>query len=232
MCQKTIRYNWAGDIIRRDTIINDKRTVLGYPDIFIPTDIRQWIRPQRNEAMKETLDHISTLPSLIDKSEGSFDKRAFLIWNYVISYTIYVYDKEAQGLADFWQFPEETLTIGKGDCEDSSWLLASLLLASGISPFCVRVCIGTIYQEGKDIGGHAFPIYLDEAGKCRLLESTLEYPQTKMPLADPLTKAGLKFQYVPEFVLNQYHLWQIRTSEISLTEQLKKKKVDMRRQSE
>lgn len=231
MCQKTIKYNWTGGIIRRDTIIDNKRCVLGYLDTFIPTDIRQWIRPQRNEAMKEALDHISTLPSLVDKSEGSFDRRAFLIWNFVIGHCTYVYDKEAQGLADFWQFPEETLTVasGAGDCEDCSFLLASLLLASGISPFCVRACIGSVFDKGKDIGGHAWVVYCDEAGKWRLLESTLEYPQTKIPLADPLTRAGLKFQYVPEFVLNQYHLWQIRPSRIDLAKQLKKKKVDMGR---
>lgn len=231
MCQKNIKYNWAGDIIRRDTIISNKRAVLGYPDTFIPTDIRQWISPQRNLVIKRALSYIAGLPTLINKSEGSFDLRALLIWNFVISQTVYVYDKEAQGMPDFWQFPEETLMVadGAGDCEDCSFLLASLLLASGISPFCVRACIGTIYQKGKDIGGHCWPVYCDESGKWRLLEATLNKEQTKMPLADPLTKKGLNFQYVPEFVLNQYHLWQIRTSEISLTEQLKKKKVDMRK---
>lgn len=229
MCQKNTKYNWSGDIIVRDTVIDDKRSVLGYTDILIPTDIRRWVRSERSEEIRRALDSIENLPSLIDKTSGSFDKRALLIWNYVITHTTYVYDKEAQGMLDFWQFPEESLRIGKTDCEDSSYLLVSLLLASGISPFCVRVCIGTVYQKGKELGGHAFPVYLDEAGKWRLLESTLDIPQEKMPLADPLTMAGLNFQYVPEFCLNQYHLWQIKPSEISLAEQLKKKKMNMRR---
>lgn len=229
MCQKNTKYNWAGDIIIRDTVIPDKRCVIGYPITLIPTDIRQWITEERNEEMKTALNTIPYLPTLIDKLEGSFDKRALLIWNYVITNCTYVYDKEAQGLSDFWQFPEETLKIGNGDCEDSSYLLASLLLASGISPFCIRVCLGTVYQKGQELGGHAFPVYLDEAGKWRLLESTLDDPEPKLPLADPLTMAGLNFQYIPEFCLNQYHLWQVVPSEISLTEQLKKKKVDMRR---
>ncbi len=36
-------YNWAGDAIVRDTIMVDKRVVIGNSGVFIPTDIRDWL---------------------------------------------------------------------------------------------------------------------------------------------------------------------------------------------
>ena len=40
-------YNWAGDAIVRDTIMSDKRAVIGNSGICIPTDIRDWLSSLR-----------------------------------------------------------------------------------------------------------------------------------------------------------------------------------------
>lgn len=203
-----MRYNWAGDVIIRDTVVPNKRAIIGYTDKLIPTDIREWIKSPPNNELSEALSEIKELPK--DKTAGSFDRRAILIWNYVAKKIAYVYDKEAHNMPDFWMMPEEILSIELGDCEDSSYLLCSLLLASGISPFCVRATLGLVYDKsGNLLGGHAFPTYLDEGGKWRLLESTLDSVPDRMPLADDLTKNGIKFQYKPTLCFNQYHLWEI-----------------------
>lgn len=203
-----MRYNWAGDVITRDTIVPNKRSVIGYPDKLIPTDIREWIKPPPNNQLSKALSQIEDLP--LAKYLGSFNQRAILIWAYVAKEITYVYDKDAHGLPDFWMFPEELLTTKLGDCEDSTYLLCSLLLASGISPFCVRAVLGRVYDEnGKLLGGHAWPCYKDEEGFWRLLESTLDTIPKEMPAADELAKEGQRFRYEPSLSFNQYHLWGI-----------------------
>jgi len=221
-----MQYNWEGDVIIRDTIVPNKRAVIGYKDIYIPTDIRQWVAPEESEVIKETLKSIEGLP--VDKSKNSFDKRALLCWNYVINNVEYVFDKKAQGMLDFWQMPSETITLCRGDCEDTTFALVSLMLSSGISPFCIRAIIGTVKVKNDKIG-HAWPIYKNEAGKWCLLESTLDTPQSKLPEADPLTQKGVKFQYIPEFCFNQYHLWQIKPSTISLNAYFERRKTNLRK---
>ena len=63
--------------------------------------------------------------------------------------------------------------LKKGDCEDSSFLLATLLLASGISDHCVRVVLGKVISA-DGVGGHAWVVYQNENGVWCLLESTLD----------------------------------------------------------
>jgi transglutaminase-like putative cysteine protease len=56
-----------------------------------------------------------------------------------------------------WQLPEETLARGQGDCEDRATLLAASLIAAGISPYNVRVALGTVRltRHGKAAGAKA-----------------------------------------------------------------------------
>jgi len=221
------RYNWAGDIIIRDTLVPNKRAVVGYKDRLIPTDIREWMKEPPNNKLSEALSEIKDLPKW--KRLGSFDWLARLIWDYVAKKITYVYDKEAHGLPDFWMLPEEVLTLEKGDCEDSTFLLCSLLLASGISPFCVRAELGRVYDENGDLlGGHAWPVYLDEQGKWRLLESTLDSVPERMPLADSFTLPDIEFQYEPLLCFNQYHLWLVKPSTMDISKYLKLAKAKQR----
>ena len=51
--------------------------------------------------------------------------------------------------------------LHKGDCEDSSFLLGALLLASGISDQCVRVVLGRVVSP-EGTYGHAWVVYQNE----------------------------------------------------------------------
>lgn len=51
-------------------------------------------------------------------------------------------DSEIHGERDYWQFPNETIQLITGDCEDFSTLLCSLLRADGWSPDRVYVIVG------------------------------------------------------------------------------------------
>jgi hypothetical protein len=51
-------------------------------------------------------------------------------------------DLEIHGEDDFWQFPNETIQLKTGDCEDFSILLCSLFRADGWSPDKTYVIVG------------------------------------------------------------------------------------------
>jgi len=79
----------------------------------------------------------------------------------------YKSDEEQWGVDDYWQTPDETLSLGSGDCEDFAILLCTLLRAYGIGEEQIFVAIG-VDDDGY---GHAFLIenwYLD--GEWRALE--------------------------------------------------------------
>jgi transglutaminase-like putative cysteine protease len=56
-----------------------------------------------------------------------------------INYTL---DSEVHATEEYWQYPNETLTLGTGDCEDFSILLCSLLRANGWDENEAYVVIG------------------------------------------------------------------------------------------
>jgi predicted transglutaminase-like cysteine proteinase len=80
----------------------------------------------------------------------------------VKSWLKYVADIESNTYTEFWQFPTETLTLGTGDCECGSILIASLLLNAGIPQYRVKVAAGWVDIGKGQKGGHAYCIYLRE----------------------------------------------------------------------
>ena len=206
--QTSTSIDWSGSRILRDTVIPSKRVVIGNPAVPIPTDLREWVTPPDSQEMRAALDEMK-LPR--DKQLDSFDQRARRVWRFVAEHIVYDDDLNSTLRTDFWQFPAETLALGRGDCEDCSFLLASLLLASGISPFCVRIVFGQVHQSSTGACGHSWPIYKDEEGQWRLLESTLDalsLPE-EWPLADDLARPGSDPRYFPDICANQHHVWTI-----------------------
>jgi hypothetical protein len=204
-----MRYNWAGDVIFRDTVLPNKRFVIGSPGHDIHTDIREWLsNPAEGLVLADALAQIPALPQT--KAPGDFDRRAYLVWAYVAERVRYSYDKDARGYDDFWLFADETLSLGVGDCEDTAILLAAMLVASGISRYCVRVALGYLYEGPKLLGSHAWTVYQDEGGIWRLLESTLDAVPPSLPSADALATPGGPRYYHPDFCFNGEHLWWIR----------------------
>lgn len=109
------------------------------------------------------------------------------IWRTVAAGCRYTLDT---GENDAWQTARETQAMGKGDCEDSSILLADWLLARD---FQARVAIGRYAERG----GHAWVVVrLDE--KDYLLESTEGASNEQRP---PLL-AEVGSRYVPELLFD------------------------------
>lgn len=81
----------------------------------------------------QTLTNITMNPLIPDWIE---------IRDWVANNIEYTADSEAHAVKEYWQFPNETLTLRTGDCEDFSILLCSLLRANGWNENEVYVVIG------------------------------------------------------------------------------------------
>jgi len=179
---------------------------LGNEDVLIPTDLREWITPSDSGEIRAVVRSLD-IPG--GREAGSFDKRARVVWQYVAEAIEYRPDAEAQGRADFWQFPAETIALKSGDCEDCAFLLATLMLSAGISPFCVRLVFGAWIDKSDNATHHAWPIYRDEGGIWRVLESTLNETHKRWRSADTVSEPDRRPRYHPEICLNQHHVWVI-----------------------
>lgn len=211
-----MHYNWDGDVIIQNSAVEKKRYVLR-SKTPITTDIREFVSPADDVVIKGILAGLVVdkgLPS--SKNPGDFDKRALIIWGHVARAVKYSFDaKERHG--DFWFFPSEVHTLKYGDCEDGSFLLASLLVGSGISPFNVRIALGELFDNrGNSQGGHCWPMYKNEDGYWCILESTFDRGAWNLPLAERFTVPG-EVRYVPHFCFNNVHLWAIRHEEKTST---------------
>jgi len=119
-----------------------------YPARNHETVLNSFITPNE-QVVKETADYI--VGGLI---RDSVEDRVAAAFNFVAVNIIYTSDRKQFGKNDWWQMPNETLgevftdsNINRmyGDCEDSSFLLASLLIASGVPSHNVRVGISEVH---------------------------------------------------------------------------------------
>lgn len=85
------------------------------------------------------------------------NKKAYAILLWVMRNIKYTGDKELHQQKEYWQTPEETIALKKGDCEDGALLIKSLALVAGISDYKMKICCGNV--KG---GAHAYVIYLRE----------------------------------------------------------------------
>ena len=136
--------NWAGDMIVRDTIMPDKRAVLGNSSIRIPTDIRAWLSSVKSEVIILALQEMGLPAAREAGTLTSVPGRYGITW------------------LDLWSTsltnsPADWTTSGSSRRRPSccteetarlAFLLATLLLASGVSEHCVRVALGSVALPG------------------------------------------------------------------------------------
>jgi hypothetical protein len=218
------RWNWDGGRIVHACIVPSGRPAIGHrgKKYEYPIDVREFLISERNELLRRTLrsDLLgfakkNGVPAdfLLSRTPGSFDLRAAMVSSYVSHRIAY---RPVHG-DDYWQFPDETLFLKGGDCEDRALLIASLLIASGVSSYNVRVAIGKMRIQPKRGAGrehdHAWVVYKNEAGRWQILEPLIARRcQTKRPVTVRLTGLPQDIQraeYVPYYLFNDVHLWQV-----------------------
>jgi hypothetical protein len=228
--QSAAQWNWDGDFIIHSPIIPASRRIPGTRKKY-EIDIREYLVNRDNAVIKRALDEISCALNDSDRAfffshkEGAFDFRMRKVTEYISKCV--KYEKGPRSF-DSWLFPEETLANGRGDCEDRAFMLASLLLASGISGYVVRVALGKLYnQDTKQSRDHVWVMYKNESGLWLLIEPLLNSERAKKhgkALRKGTAKAGTEvYEYVPYFVFNDSHLWSLKnnTVETSFMDYLK-----------
>jgi hypothetical protein len=212
-------WNWEGDHIHHECIAPSSRPVVGCGgkknyDI----DVREFLITERNEIMKRTIredirKYLNARSGedwsfFCSREPGSFDYRANVIRAFV-SETIAYESKKGR---DPWLFPDETLSIKRGDCEDRAFVIASLLTASGISSYNVRVALGKVKNSAGRLFDHVWVMYKNEDGRWMLIEPLIVRTGPK--------KSGMAWggrergraetaEYIPSYVFNSDHLWLI-----------------------
>jgi len=107
---------------------------------------------------------------ILEETEGYSDyARVSAALNFVQTAIDYSYDEDTYGTNDYWATPVETLYLKKGDCEDTSVLLCSILIAMGYD--CVLLDYPGHVAVGVWIGDETDYLYCEtthflDLGEC------------------------------------------------------------------
>jgi hypothetical protein len=220
--------SWQDAQVVHQTVLPSHRPVVGSRRTYA-IDVREFVVTDKNALLAQTLNNdLSLFAKTLDKrggerfrerGPGCFDFRARVIVGWVLQNIRY----RVKGGRDAWQFAEETLALRSGDCEDIAFLVASLLLASGISGYHVRVALGEVEDAQGRRFDHAWVLYKSEAGAWRLVEPLVSR-HGEIRTAVPLRKAAAPrksntrqrpprysggLTYRAWYLLNADHLWEI-----------------------
>ena len=102
-----------------------KRDLMRQSTVFVPVPV-DLIDPDDIFVKKAAQE-------ILSRTEGYSDsaRMTAALW-FVQSAIRYTSDEDLYGCSEFWATPTETLYLQRGDCEDTSVLLCSILLAMGI----------------------------------------------------------------------------------------------------
>lgn len=215
------RWNWAGDEIVPNSTIPARRPIAGVKKrTSWHLDVRRYLTSSNNSVTSGVMhDIVKALPReqqdlFRSRTEGAFDFRRECVVTWFRRFR-YIAGKRKN---EAWRLPEETLALMGGDCEDLAFLLATLLEASGISPYCIRVVFGAVTvhgPRGPQIHDHAWVVYLNERGGWEILEPLAYCAQGRTPRkrsrVAPDALATPDVEYVPVMVFNHDHLWRVRS---------------------
>jgi hypothetical protein len=215
------RWNWEGERIIHESIVPSSRPAIGHLTGGYDIDVREFLVSEKNAIMRRTLEKDvkifietlegASLEQFISRDSGSFDLRANVITQFISEKIRYRFSR---GL-DPWQFPDETLKLRSGDCEDRALLIASLLLASGISSFNVRVALGKFrahFDTSDEDFDHIWVMYKDESGKWQIIEPAVNAAVLDKPGKN--AKMPISAEYIPYFIFNDVHLWTMQDASL------------------
>lgn len=220
------KWHWAGDAIVPDPSIPASRRIPGSGKTQYEIDVRSFLSIEGNAVVRHHLEALARGLSEPDRVffqsrlTGSFDSRAIHVANYIGRNLEYFKKRRT---FDNWLFPEETLAVGGGDCEDLAFVLAVLLEASGVSPYNIRVAFGSVVDCSRSLErarfDHAWVMYKAKSGAWQILEPLAilgrhlkrQAPSSMRRLQQKRTVPDL--DYVPHFVFNRTHLWKVNSDE-------------------
>jgi len=128
----------------------------------IATDVRNFVRDRDWVVEALMIQQIYELP-LAGIRELRHDDILYRAQNWVTRNILYADDAIFWSVPEYWQYPEETLVLKGGDCEDGAILLCTILRIAGIRASRIRVRAGWVDPgAGAAAGGHAYCVYLTD----------------------------------------------------------------------
>ena len=142
----------------------------------------------------------------------NYDEMAISLLNFVVSHLTYESDDAVYNQPEFWQHPEVTLAMRKGDCEDGALLLGSLMRVAGIPAYRVKLCAGWV-KDGNGRGGHAYIIYLADDNEWYTLDWCYWADASKFNFKKNPHKKNADYQEI-WWTANDEYTWAQSTTEI------------------
>jgi hypothetical protein len=222
-------WNWSGDEIIHKPVVPACRPIPRTGKRY-PIDIREFLTTANNAVVSDTLGGlVKALPQaeqamFRSHSRGSFDFRTDQIVQFLGTLRYLKSYNKTRYCPDAWLFPDETLAQKGGDCEDLAFLLAALLMAAGVSNYCIRVALGSLVihpPRGKARKqAHCWVMYQNESGVWEILEPTAIVKHKAARSKSRAVRAETyPTEYVPHYVFNSDHLWLIRSAHVDKTQE-------------
>ncbi len=139
----------------------------------IECDISNFVMPDDDMVKTLIFDTLG-----LKKSGKDNDYKANKIQRWIIDNIKYVSDQTQHNYIEHWQMVYETLHLMTGDCEDGAILMASMMIASGIPRWRVRIAGGLVKTGNPTAptGGHAWVTYLRESDNTWIILDWCYYP--------------------------------------------------------
>lgn len=160
--------------------------------------VNKFVTPYNEEIIQKATE-------LLNNSDKTREGIIVSCFDFVSKHVKYIPDKWQHGYPEWWMLPRETLKSGIGDCEDSSFLLDSLILStfhlsSMGSKYDSRVAIG-IVSTSRGTGGHAWvESQYGNLNEWHILESTSD-SFFKIGENVITTREGYNLGYQPEWYI-------------------------------
>lgn len=156
-------------------------------------DVRDFIQPD-NPILKEIVDKGGL-------DSGSLDEIAYNCMKWVQRNIKYTPDPQFTEKDEEWLMPTETVQTGKGDCEDGTNLIVSLMRNAGVPAYRVKNACGEV-----DEGGHSWPIYLREKDNEWVIMDWCYKPNSRKVENRGLSKNNRDYNSI-DFTFNDEHSW-------------------------
>lgn len=159
--------------------------ILTCPDCQLPYEV---LAADTNGRFRRASDYFEgfQLPNAPELAEKPNVTRMISVWAEVLRHCDYEYDRVGMNKGEAWKMPSQTWKDARGDCEDTSLLLADSLISAGIE---ARVAVGWNIH----IGQHAWCVARVE-GRQYILESTQRLKPGSLPKPMPVATGANEFQ--------------------------------------
>jgi hypothetical protein len=159
--------------------------ILTCPDCKMPYEV---LAADTDGQFRRASDYFEgfKLPNAPVLAEKPSVSRMVSVWAEVLQHCDYEYDRVGLNKGEAWKMPSQTWKDARGDCEDTSLLLADALISAGID---ARVAVGWNIH----IGQHAWCVARVD-GRQYILESTQRLKPGTLPSPIPVANGANEFQ--------------------------------------